>query len=137
VAQRALATTWPAAVRAGACRAGTDPAQGRFVINPNFLTPETEISTHYFWTVGRTFETEDSNWTEQLFKQTRAAFDQDKAIIEGQQRAIGARDLRDLRLAVTRSDLPVNRAREAVLRAWRREQNGFSAFPSASASIPV
>jgi phenylpropionate dioxygenase-like ring-hydroxylating dioxygenase large terminal subunit len=112
----------PLLFEAGACRAGTDPAHGRFVINPNFLTPETETSTHYFWTVGRTFEIDDPQWTEQLYVQTRAAFDQDKAIIEGQQRAIGARDLRAMRLAVTRSDLPVNRAREVLQRVWQREQ---------------
>jgi vanillate O-demethylase monooxygenase subunit len=112
----------PLLFEAGACRAGTDPAQGRFVINPNFLTPETETSTHYFWTVGRTFAVDDARWTEQLYTQTRAAFDQDKAVIEGQQRAIGARDLREMRLAVTRSDLPVNRAREVLQRIWRHEQ---------------
>jgi phenylpropionate dioxygenase-like ring-hydroxylating dioxygenase large terminal subunit len=112
----------PLLFEAGACPAGAQPAQGRFVINPNFLTPESETSTHYFWTVGRTFEIDNAYWTEQLYTQTRAAFDQDKAVIEAQQRSIGTRDLRELRLAVTRSDLPVNRAREVLQRVWRREQ---------------
>jgi vanillate O-demethylase monooxygenase subunit len=112
----------PLLFEVGACRAGTSPAAGRRVINPNLLTPETETSTHYFWTVGRTFEIDDPQWTEQLYTQTRAAFDQDKMILEGQQRAIGPRDLREMRLAVTHCDLAVNRGREILQRIWRLEQ---------------
>lgn len=113
----------PLLFEAGACRASTDPASGRRVMNPNFLTPATETSTHYFWTVGRTFETHDPQWTQQLYSSTRTAFDQDQAIIEGQQRALGSRDLRDMRLAATRSDAPVYRAREILKRIWSAEQD--------------
>ncbi len=118
--------TWeppgPLLFEAGACRTTTQPASGRRVMNPNFLTPETATTTHYFWTVGRTFEIADPQWTHNLYASTKAAFDQDKAIIEGQQRAIGTRDLRELRLATTRSDQPVYRGREILQRLWRAEQ---------------
>lgn len=107
----------------GACPAGTDPDQGRRLINTDLITPATETTTHYFWTTARCFEIDDPGWTEQLYTMTKMAFDQDQAVIEGQQVALGSRDIRQLRLAVTRNDLPVNRAREILERCWHEEQS--------------
>ena len=127
----------PMLLDVGACRASTSPESGRRLINPNFLTPETESSTHYFWTVGRSFELADPKWTEHLYTQTRRAFDQDKAVIEGQQRVIGSLDLRDMRLAGTRNDLPANRARQIVQRIWRTERSECSAHGGRAAEPDV
>jgi len=118
----------------GGCRAGTSPEQGRRLINTDLITPATESRTHYFWTTARCFETDDPRWTEQLYTMTKAAFDQDQAVIEGQQVVLGSQDVRKLRLAVRRNDLPVNRAREILERLWREEQ---AAVESAHAAQPV
>jgi len=106
----------------GACRSGTRPEEGRKLINTDLMTPETPTTTHYFWTTARCFETADHGWTEHLHTMTKTAFDQDQAIIEGQQIALGNQDIRKLRLATTRNDLAVNRAREIVERMFREEQ---------------
>jgi len=110
----------------GACRAGTRPEDGRKLINTDLITPETPTSTHYYWTTARCFETEDPAWTEHLQTMTRTAFDQDQAIIEGQQVALGTQDIRELRLATTHNDLPVNRARGILERLFREEQDAYT-----------
>lgn len=111
----------------GACRAGGRPQDGRKLINTDAITPETLTSTHYFWTTARCFETADSHWTEHLYTMTKTAFDQDQAIIEGQQVALGMQDIRTLRLATTRNDLAVNRARGIVERLFKQEQRALDA----------
>jgi vanillate O-demethylase monooxygenase subunit len=53
------------------------------------LTPETEVSTHYFWsTAHNAFETSVAGVTRALTAQVAGAFEEDRAIIEAQQRVI-------------------------------------------------
>jgi vanillate O-demethylase monooxygenase subunit len=54
----------------------------------NAITPETERSTHYFWSISRCFETEDKALSETLHQQISNIFNEDKAILEQQQRMI-------------------------------------------------
>ena len=73
------------AVRAGS----TNPAHAiRFFVN-NSLTPETETSTHYFYAVTRNFQLQDPAVGELLGSENAAAFQEDKVVIEEQQRMIG------------------------------------------------
>jgi phenylpropionate dioxygenase-like ring-hydroxylating dioxygenase large terminal subunit len=71
--------------------AGTDDdARGlRFVVN-NTLTPETGRTTHYFWAVTRNFRVDDPATGEVLRAENTAAFEEDRAVIEEQQRMIDA-----------------------------------------------
>ncbi len=55
----------------------------------NFITPETTTSTHYFWAIVRQFRLDDAELTEYIRDGIRKTFDQDKAVLEAQQRAIG------------------------------------------------
>ena len=72
------------AVRAGS----TNPAHAiRFFVN-NSLTPETETSTHYFYAVTRNFQLEDPAVGELLGSENAAAFQEDKVVIEEQQRKV-------------------------------------------------
>jgi vanillate O-demethylase monooxygenase subunit len=55
----------------------------------NFITPETTTSTHYFWAIVRQFRIDDRELTEYIRDGIRRTFDQDKAVLEAQQRLIG------------------------------------------------
>ena len=49
------------------------------------LTPETETSCHYFWSVANGFAPGQPAVTEQLFNEIAAAFNEDRTVVEGQQ----------------------------------------------------
>lgn len=55
----------------------------------NFITPETITSTHYFWAVVRQFRIDDRELTDYIRNGIRKTFDQDKTVLEAQQRLIG------------------------------------------------
>jgi vanillate O-demethylase monooxygenase subunit len=55
----------------------------------NLITPETKTSSHYFWGVVRQFRLDDGELTEYIRDGIRRTFDQDKAVLEAQQRALG------------------------------------------------
>jgi vanillate O-demethylase monooxygenase subunit len=54
----------------------------------HLLTPETNATTHYFWSVVRNYHIEDDAMTEAVRKSVGATFDEDKAILELQQKAV-------------------------------------------------
>jgi vanillate O-demethylase monooxygenase subunit len=55
----------------------------------NLITPETTTSSHYFWGVVRQFRLDDVELTEYIREGIRRTFDQDRAVLEAQQRALG------------------------------------------------
>lgn len=54
----------------------------------NLITPETEVSSHYFWASARDFEIDNGTLTEFMFRETEKAFFEDRDILEAQQRCI-------------------------------------------------
>jgi phenylpropionate dioxygenase-like ring-hydroxylating dioxygenase large terminal subunit len=56
----------------------------------NLITPETETSSHYFWGIARAYQRDDKALTEYIEKQIYWTFDQDKVVLEAQQRMLGA-----------------------------------------------
>jgi vanillate O-demethylase monooxygenase subunit len=54
----------------------------------NSLTPETERTTHYFWSVARTRALDDESVSEKLKTIHNVAFNEDVVVIEAQQRMI-------------------------------------------------
>jgi len=52
------------------------------------MTPETETSCHYFWASCRNFRTDDAALNAQAYKSTIAAFNEDKDMLEAEQRVI-------------------------------------------------
>jgi phenylpropionate dioxygenase-like ring-hydroxylating dioxygenase large terminal subunit len=54
----------------------------------NSMTPETETTCRYYWANARDHDVEDTQLTEMVRKQVAGAFDEDKAIIEAQQRIV-------------------------------------------------
>jgi phenylpropionate dioxygenase-like ring-hydroxylating dioxygenase large terminal subunit len=55
----------------------------------HLVTPETESSSHYFWGIARQYDKDDADLTEFLRTGTATTFDQDKDILEAQQRSLG------------------------------------------------
>ncbi|HXR85506.1 MAG TPA: aromatic ring-hydroxylating dioxygenase subunit alpha [Stellaceae bacterium] len=54
----------------------------------NACTPETESSTHYFWTSARDYQRDDKQLDAFLYKVTVEAFNEDRDMLEAQQRCI-------------------------------------------------
>jgi phenylpropionate dioxygenase-like ring-hydroxylating dioxygenase large terminal subunit len=54
----------------------------------NAMTPATETETHYFWAVGRDFVVDNPAVTNALHAEVAKAFDEDKHILEEQQKVI-------------------------------------------------
>ena len=55
----------------------------------NLITPETRTTSHYFWGVVRQFRLDDDELTEYIREGIKLTFDQDRAVLEAQQRQIG------------------------------------------------
>ena len=78
-------------VSLGAEAAGTrDEMEFPHHIVPNNITPETETTTHYFWSVSRRYALGDEDISKLFFNGTKAAFDEDAAMIEAQQHMIAS-----------------------------------------------
>ena len=64
-----------------------EPMQRRVMIL-NAITPETETSCHYFWVNARDFDQENKARSEFFLKTVTTAFNEDKDMLEAQQRVI-------------------------------------------------
>jgi phenylpropionate dioxygenase-like ring-hydroxylating dioxygenase large terminal subunit len=64
-----------------------DPARAGFHMRGfHGITPETETTTHYFWTVATNPHPEKEGVTQTVIEQSAATFDEDKIVIEAQYR---------------------------------------------------
>lgn len=100
-------------VNAGACDVGTGAYEGRrdngfVLVNIHGVTPETETSTHYIWTIC-TNAPRETGVPDVLFDQLHDTIRQDERALEAQQRRIN--DTLDMRFVGIASDGAVNRAR--------------------------
>ncbi len=68
---------------------GSNRVEGRVI---NLMTPETETSTHYFWAFARNFRLDEPGVTEFLRANVGRTFDEDKVMLESQQRNLGDAD---------------------------------------------
>jgi phenylpropionate dioxygenase-like ring-hydroxylating dioxygenase large terminal subunit len=80
-------------IHVGGAKTGTGAPQGNRVGGlgmwiSNAATPETASTTHYFWGVSRDFKVESPEVTAVVHKDIATAFQQDKDILEQQQKVI-------------------------------------------------
>lgn len=54
----------------------------------NLITPETESSSHYFWAIARCYALDDAELTDYIRVEVARTFDEDKLILEAQQRRL-------------------------------------------------
>jgi phenylpropionate dioxygenase-like ring-hydroxylating dioxygenase large terminal subunit len=86
----------PAAIvqKSGSVDAGTggrdaDCSQGGFQARLfHGITPETENSSLYFWSIGNGHRTDDPSATETLFQEIAGAFEEDRVILEAEQASL-------------------------------------------------
>jgi len=116
----------------GMTQVGGSPSEGISIPTAHLLTPETRTSTHYLWGMARNFRLDDEAFSRQLLITGMTVFDnEDRPVIEAQQRAIGHRDdLFSLKPALLKTDRAAVRARRLLERMIRRER-GEDADPSA------
>lgn len=111
-------------VNAGACEVNTGAYEGRrdngfVLLNIHGVTPETEQSTHYIWTIC-TNAPVDSGVPEVLFDQFYKTIAEDEVALEAQQKRIN--DFPDMPFVGISSDGAVNRARTLLDELHSRER---------------
>jgi phenylpropionate dioxygenase-like ring-hydroxylating dioxygenase large terminal subunit len=87
----------------------------------NMITPETETTSHYFWGVARAFLHEDTKLTSYIQAQIYHTFDQDKVLLEAQQRMMGLDSSAPFPVAF-RTDIGPIQARKLVKQLVDNEQ---------------
>ena len=91
----------------------------RKIVVLDSMTPETETSCHYFWGSCRNYAIDDEALSELVRRSTRTAFDEDKQMLEAEQRII------DLKPGAPQIDLVGDagglQARRIVDRLWAEE----------------
>ena len=84
----------------------------------NAMTPETGRSTHYFWASVRDYALDDPAVDELYLGQVGAAFEEDKLVLEAQQRVLDARpDSWDLALKADAGSIEARRVLEQAIAA--------------------
>ncbi|MSQ72396.1 MAG: aromatic ring-hydroxylating dioxygenase subunit alpha [Betaproteobacteria bacterium] len=109
-------------IDAGAVPAGTgDKKRGIDTRIINIITPETPKSTFHFWAFARDFKIDDTAMTDYIQNANALTFNEDKVLIDGQQRNIDERP--GQRMLDNNADSGVVLARRMIDRLLR-EQNG-------------
>lgn len=85
-------------IDAGAVPAGSnDPSRGIDTRIINFLTPATDESVHHFWAFARNFAVGDPAMTDFIRQQIEVTFNEDRAVLDGQQARMSERPEQPLR----------------------------------------
>jgi phenylpropionate dioxygenase-like ring-hydroxylating dioxygenase large terminal subunit len=115
----------------GVAPAGAPPRIGRETPGVHLMTPETEVTTHYFWSNSRDFRIDDAELHAQLEAGLRFAFEhQDKPMIVAQREAMEGAEFWSLNPIVLEGDAGAIRARRILRRMIHEEQTAGT--PAAS-----
>lgn len=122
-------------VNAGACDVGTGAYEGRrdngfVLVNIHGVTPETETTTHYIWSIC-TNAPRETGVPGRLFDQFHETIAEDETTLEAQQRRID--DMPDMPFVGIASDGAVNRARMLLDEMHRADPARAPATPAVPA----
>lgn len=107
----------------GVTPAGSPERVGRETAGVHLMTPETETSCHYFWSVARDFRRDDAALHAALEEGLRFAFGhQDKPMIEAVGEAMDGEDFWNLHPAILACDAGAIRARRVLRKMISDEQ---------------
>jgi vanillate O-demethylase monooxygenase subunit len=107
----------------GVTLAGRPRDEGVALSTTHIVTPETAKSTHYFHASSRNFRIDDAALTTASRERQRRAFvDEDKPMLEAQQRMIGDADFQSLKPVLLGSDAGSARVRRVLERLILIEQ---------------
>jgi len=113
---------WTGAMDTGSGRLDDPQREGFHMRGFHGVTPETEHSAHYFWTIATNPHPDMQDTTRLVIDQTAATFEEDKVVIEAQfrnQQRFGARPVIDIHVDAgpNRARRVISRLREASARA--------------------
>lgn len=104
---------------------GTDPKDGFSMMQAHLITPETELTTHYFYAVARNMKLDDEVVDEKLMNLIGHAFrEQDEPMIELVQQRMGPTgDLMSLEPVLLATDAAPMAARRQLTKMIEAELN--------------
>ncbi len=120
----------PALLRmdAGSAPAGTGAPEGRRAANAvqfrhtSIQTPETETTCHYWFCQARNFDLDNTALTQSIYDSVVVAFEEDRTMIEAQQKIIS--QVPDLPMIPIWADSGLSQARWLIDRALQAESTG-------------
>jgi phenylpropionate dioxygenase-like ring-hydroxylating dioxygenase large terminal subunit len=124
--------TAPACMRldVGIAPAGQGRSEGFVSSQAHILTPETESTTHYFWSASRTHDLDSAEVDAKILDSLRAAFDaEDKPMIEAVQEEMGSESfwaLKPYALGIDAGGVRVRRKVEALIANELRSEANFA-----------
>ena len=95
-----------------------DRSRGVTLHTAHFMTPETETTCHYFWSVGRNYRIDSTEVTDALHAEFSRIFSEDVEIVEAQQRSLDRGPGRRIDVA---ADAPVVQARNLIEKMIAKE----------------
>lgn len=95
-----------------------DRSRGVTLRTAHFMTPETETTCHYFWSVGRNYRIDSTEVTDALHAEFSRIFSEDVEIVEAQQRSLDRAAGRRIDVA---ADAPVIQARNLIEKMIAKE----------------
>lgn len=101
--------------------------------NCQFMTPETDKTTHFFWTYLNNFEGTDSTVSHSLLQSLIEGFMEDKAIIERQQRTLEEDPAFERQMLAIHADAPLVHFRRTLDRQIAAEQGSTTEVTSPAA----
>ena len=108
----------------GMAEPGAPRSEGKVAHSLHLITPETEISNHYFWGNARDYRCDDEVLTRQIAVGFASAFtNEDKPILECQQEMMGGVDFWSLKPVLLAGDAAAVRIRRRVELLLEREKN--------------
>ena len=112
----------------GVTPAGQPREKGNGILSAQLLTPESETSTLYHWTVCRDYDLENAALTNLWRDAVVAAFEHDRAMIEAQQQAVGSHNIVGNGGPVVTADESgvAARCRAVIVSSARDERDGVS-----------
>lgn len=121
----------------GACLTGTAESEGLCIPQAHLITPETELTSHYFFAATRNMRKDDPETGRKLLALLQLAFhEQDEPMIEAVQRNMGATgDFDSLHPILLRTDGAPVMARRTLTRLIAAEQGMASGEPTTSAEV--
>ncbi len=109
-------------LHAGATPVGQAPEQGLDTMNAHIMTPESSLTTHYFYCNSRSYLVSDAEYNAGMAADLRHAFEcEDKPMIEAQQQRVGEIDLFDQHPALLSVDIASTKARRMFERLLAAE----------------
>jgi len=100
--------------------------------NSHFLTPETETTTHYFWSICRDFDLVNKELDAAIYAGTMHAFvEEDEVMLHALQEAVGAREFWSMKPALLQADAAAVQLRRALDQMIVEEQAPVAAEAAA------